>query len=165
MVEGVSTKSVLGSYWSVIIIFSHVRFIFIISSPTPVRNEKQFAQLDTEQNHSNSVNRFSSGTNQIYRVFCLVSTPFIPQVEQYKLNSCSIGCLSKTLQGLSYRHLNFSFFLNFKSFSKNSNSGTEKRRVVQFTPKFSRYDVVFLVRKLGAQLMWFEKYDEFIVKK
>ena len=35
------------------------------------------------------------------------STPFILQIEQRKLNSCSMGCLSETLQGLRYTHLNF----------------------------------------------------------
>ena len=40
----------------------------------------------------------------VYRVFHLYSTSFIPQVEQHKLNSCIVGCLSKTLQRLCYRH-------------------------------------------------------------
>ena len=46
------------------------------------------------------------------RVFCLNSTPFIPQVEQHKLDPCSMGWLSKTLQRLCYRHFNFLFSKN-----------------------------------------------------
>ena len=36
----------------------------------------------------------------IYRVFRLNSNPFIPQVEQHNMNSCSMDDLSKTLQEL-----------------------------------------------------------------
>ena len=42
-----------------------------------------------------------------YRVFRLDNTLSIPQIEQHKLDSCSMGYLSKTLQGSCYRYLNF----------------------------------------------------------
>ena len=54
---------------------------------------------------------------RIYRVFCLDSTSSIPQVDQHMLDSCSIGCLSKTLQGLCYVAFEFFIFkkLRFKN--------------------------------------------------
>ena len=66
----------------------------------------------------------------VYRVFRLNSTPFILHVEQQKLDSCSMGCLSKTLQELHCRHLNFSFSKNLEWFLKNSNLRTKNSRDV-----------------------------------
>ena len=86
----------------------------------------------------------------MYSVFRLDSNPFIPQVEQHKLDLCSMDGLFKTLQGLCYRHLNFSFSKNLQQFSENSNSKTKNGRNVQFAPKSSKYNVVFLVKKIRA---------------
>ena len=49
-----------------------------------------------------------------YRVFCLDSTSFILQAEQHKMDSCSMVCLSKILQGLCCRHLKFLFSKNLE---------------------------------------------------
>ena len=54
----------------------------------------------------------------------------IPQVQQHKLDSCSMGCLSKTLQGLSCKHLDYSFSENLVQFSKNSMLRTKNDRDV-----------------------------------
>ena len=63
----------------------------------------------------------------LYIVFCLDSTSFIPQVQQYKLDSCSMGCKSKTFQECA---LNFLFSKNFELFSKKSNLSTKNSRDV-----------------------------------
>ena len=54
----------------------------------------------------------------IYRVFRLDSPFFVLQVQQHKLDSCSMGCLFKTLQRLCYKHLNFFIFKKFKAIFK-----------------------------------------------
>ena len=77
------------------------------------------------------------------RVFCLNGTCLISHVEQHKLYSCSVCRLTKTLQGLCQKDLNFLF-------SKNSNSRTKNGRDVQFSPKCSKFSVAFLVKRLGA---------------
>ena len=56
-----------------------------------------------------------------YTVFRLDNIPFITQVEQRKLDSCSMGCLFEILQGQCYRHVNLLFSENLEQFSKNSN--------------------------------------------
>ena len=61
----------------------------------------------------------------VYRVFHLNSTTFTPQVEQHKLHSRSMGCLSKTLLRLCCTHSSFLFFFNLVQFLKNSNSRTK----------------------------------------
>ena len=95
----------------------------------------------------------------IYRVFRLDSTAFISQVKQHKLDSCSMSCLSKILQKLCYRH-----YLNYL-FSKNSNLGTKNSIDIYFTPKNSKCNVVISgKKKLGIQVGWFVKYDEFNVQ-
>ena len=58
-----------------------------------------------------------------------------------------MGCVSKTLQGLYYRHLNFLFSENLEQSSKRSDLKTKNGIDVQFAPK------------------WFVKYDESNVKK
>ena len=79
-----------------------------------------------------------------YRVFRLDSTPFIPLAKQLKLHSCSMGSLSRALQGPCYRYSNFLFSKKFKQFFENSNSRTENGRNVQFMPKCAKYNVVLL---------------------
>ena len=100
-----------------------------------------------------------------YRVFHLNNTSFIPLVEQHKLDSFSTAGQSKILQGLGYRRSNFSFSKNLQSFSKNSNSRTKNDIDVQFSPKYGKFNAAFLVRKLGAQVVWFVKYKKFNVEK
>ena len=60
--KGISRKSVLGSWKSIKTIFIQVRYLFsffkIYSHPPPF-TLKSFTLLDTDQNRSNSVNRFS----------------------------------------------------------------------------------------------------------
>ena len=85
-----------------------LRFLTISTfSPTP---HQICTRLNFDQNSS----------SLIYRVFCLDSTPFTPP-EQHKLNSCSLSCLSKTLQGLCCRYLNFVISKNLERFLKNFN--------------------------------------------
>ena len=94
----------------------------------------------------------------LYRVFHLDSTPFILQVEQHKLYSCSIYYLSEKLQGLWYRHLDFLF-------SKYSNSRTKNGRNVYFSSKWEKLMVAFLVKKFETWVVWFVKYEKFNTKK
>ena len=97
----------------------------------------------------------------LHSVFRLDSTLFILQVEQHKLDSCSMGCLSKTLQGRCYIYLDFLFSKYLEQFSKNFNSRTESGKDIQFAPKCSEYNVAFVVKKLKALVVWFVKYDKF----
>ena len=50
----------------------------------------------------------------IYKMFRLNSTSFIPQVEQHKVDSCSMGCLSKTWKGTLLQAFKFFIFKNFE---------------------------------------------------
>ena len=103
-------------------IFDRVTYLFLSYS---LQRLKSLTLLDTEQNCFNSVNQPSFAVDYIYRVFHFDSTSFIPLVEQHKLHSCNIAGLSKIMQVLRYRHLNFLFKKNFCSnFRKNSNSRT-----------------------------------------
>ena len=89
---------------------------------------------------------------------------FITQVEQPKLNSCSMSYLSKTSQVLCHRHFNFSFSKDMQQFSKRSNSRTKNSGDIKFSPKCGKYNVVFLVKKkIEAYMVRFVKYDEFNV--
>ena len=92
----------------------------------------------------------NQGRPYLYRVFRLDSTPFIPLVEQHKLDSCSMCCLSKTLQGLCCGYLNFLFSKSLEQFFKNSSLRAKNDRNVQLTPKCGKCNVVFLVKKIGA---------------
>ena len=59
----ISTKSVLVSQEPSKTIFSHVRFLFLFFPPTI---KIIYSLLDTDQNRSNSVNRFSLTADYIY---------------------------------------------------------------------------------------------------
>ena len=83
-----------------------------------------------------------------YRVFHLDSTPFILQVEQHELYSCSIDCLSKKLQGPCNRLSNFIFSKNVRWFTKKSNLRTKNGRDVSFSQKCDKFNVAFLVKEI-----------------
>ena len=72
----------------------------------------------------------SSSHFGLCRVFHLNSTSFIPPVEQQKLDSCSMGGLSRISRQLWYRHLNFIFSKNLEQFSKKSDLKTKNGRGV-----------------------------------
>ena len=111
--------------------------------PCPLKRESKYAWI-----LENFENIEMHTLKYLYRVFRLDGTSLIPQVQQHKLNTCSIVCLSKTLRELCYKYLNLPFSKNLHQFSKHCNSRTKNYRDVWFTPKCVKYNAVFLVNKI-----------------